>query len=559
MIPVSQATESFGADNWGGVRDKLPRFGCLALVLLIACTFFLDVVHGVRLGQDQVAFHPIYRLRQSLAVAISRLHDPPLGGYLAYGSVVNVLSENGFALFDGDPGPHLDLDGWEALLTDGPRLDQIIAAAKNTAIDNSLPPQMIQGNEIGLADYISFSFRLFGDKISSLYYFYYVIMFVSGLLYVVQFRNSPFLLFLMVVFLGELFFLANYASAYGTQLETVTNSRLFSGPSLLPALHILFVLWQRPPLRALTAGAVIVQSVIFAFLLSCRTEAAWQLAMIVAVACGIGFLLLLRPRRQHHLGLVGRLTALWPAAVLVLVVSVYFAVLSVSADRRYAREPEGHVIWHEVILGLLTTSPDLRREYVGNVPPMNVDQEVYTAVINDLKARNDFSSPIVRKLPGGDITLDILAAYGEYDNLARSLALRIIIHHPFAVIAGVPQKITDQMGWWGTNPRRHPMAWGRLRVAVVLTALGALLCMVAGGLTVDRAALAGAAACGGIVLLFASLTPLIEPSASSIGSLFSYLGAIAVVVAFVVALSIRGLVKLKAKLGGSSSPTQSAQ
>jgi hypothetical protein len=109
------------------------------------------------------------------------------------------------------------------------------------------------------ADYIDLSFRLFGDKISSLYYFYYLIMFVSGLLYVMQFRNSPFLLFLMVVFLGELFFLANFANAYGMRQETVTNSRLFSGPSLLPALHILFVLWQRLPFRAFTAGAVIAQ------------------------------------------------------------------------------------------------------------------------------------------------------------------------------------------------------------------------------------------------------------------------------------------------------------
>jgi hypothetical protein len=558
LIPVSQVTKSFGADKLRAVRDRLPRFGCLALVLLIACTFFLDVVHGVRLGQDQVAFHPIYRLRQSLAVAISRRHDPPLGGYLAYGSVVNVLNENGFAMFDGEPGPHLDFNGWETLLSDGPRLDRIIQEAKDVAIDHGLPPQTIQGNELGLADYIDLSCRLFGAKISSLYYFYYLIIFVSGLLYVVQFRNSPFLLFLMVVFLGELFFLANYANAYGTQLETVTNSRLFSGPSLLPALHILFVLWQRLPFRAVTAGAVIVQSVIFAFLLSCRTEAAWQLAMIVAVACGIGLLMLLRPRGQHHLGLIGRLAALWPAAVLVLVVSAYSAVLSISADRRYAREPEGHVIWHEVILGLLATSPDLRREYVGNVPSTNVDQDVYVAVINDLKARNDFSSPIVRKLPDGDITLDILAAYGEYDKLARSLALRMIIHRPFAVIAGVPQKIANQIEWY-TNPHRQPMSWGRLRVAVVLTALGALLCMVAGGFTAERAALAGAAACGGIVLLFASLTPLIEPSALSIGSLFSYLGAIAVVVAFTVALSIRGLFKLKAMLGGASSPAQSAQ
>ena len=154
------------------VNDKLRRIGCVGLLLLIGCVFYLDVFHGIELGQDQTAFQPIYRLRQSLAVAISRMRDPSPGRYLAYKSVVNVLNENGFAMFDSEPGLHLDKPGWAALLTDGPRLDRIIQQAMDVPIDTSLPPEIIQANELGYADYIYFSFRLFGDKVSSLYYFY---------------------------------------------------------------------------------------------------------------------------------------------------------------------------------------------------------------------------------------------------------------------------------------------------------------------------------------------------------------------------------------------------
>ena len=82
---------------------------------------------------------------------------------------------------------------------------------------------------------IYFSFRLFGDKISSLFYFYYLVVAATCLIYVLQFRKSPFLLFLLVLFLGELYFLENYANSYGLQLKTVSNSRLFSGLSLVPA------------------------------------------------------------------------------------------------------------------------------------------------------------------------------------------------------------------------------------------------------------------------------------------------------------------------------------
>ena len=83
-------------------------------------------------------------------------------------------------------------------------------------------------------------------------------------------------------------------------INTVTNSRLFSGLSLLPALHILLVLWQRQPPRLFTVAAVIGQSLIFSLLLSCRLEAAWQVVMVVAVACGIALSALLAWRRRDE-------------------------------------------------------------------------------------------------------------------------------------------------------------------------------------------------------------------------------------------------------------------
>jgi hypothetical protein len=525
-----------------GAQDRL-RFGCVALLLLIACAFGLDFLHGVRLGENHVGFHPIYRLRQSLAVAISRLHDPPLGGYLAYGSVVNVLDENGFALYGGEPGAHLDADGWAKLLMDGQRLDGIIQQAKDVPIDSGLPPQLIRGNEIGLADYIYLSFQLFGANVAALYYFFYLILGASCLLYVVQFRSSPFLLFLLVLFLGEIFYLETYAHNYGVHYATPANSRLLSGLSLLPALHVMLVLWGRLPLRGGTAVCVIGQSLIFAFLLSCRTEAVWQAAMIVAVAAAIGLVSLLRPQAGQRRARTAGLATLWPGAVFMLVVSVYFAAIFMRTDRQYTTESGGHVVWHTVVAGILQVNPDLRREYVGDDSWTNGDRETYIAVIRDLEARHDFSSPVVRKLDNGEVTIDLLAGYGEYDRLARSLALRIILHHPLAVLAGTSGKLRTQIARYD-NPAYHTMTWGIFRVPVILIAIGACICAVAGGFATGWAALGSAAAFAGIVLLFATMTPLVQPSGFSIGSLFSYLGAIAIAASFIVVQAARWLVGL---------------
>jgi hypothetical protein len=348
---------------------------------------------------------------------------------------------------------------------------------------------------------------------------------------------------LLVIFLAEFYFLENYARSYGVNQNTASNSRLFSGLSLVPALHILLLLWQRAPLRAFTVAAVIVQSVIFAFLLSCRTEVAWQAAMIAAVACGIGLSILLRRGDQKQRRLIDRLAPLWPAAVFLVVIFAYSTVVSVSADQRYAMEPKAHIIWHEVMIGLLRNSEQLRREYLGDVPQGNVDNEVYTAVIRDLNARNDSSSPIARRLDDGQLTIDLVRGWAEYDRLVRSLALRIIRDHPLAVLETVPAKISDQIARYD-NPLNHSMSWENLQVPVILIVAAALICMAAGGFTLGAAALGGVIGVIAIVLLFAAATPMIHASPLSIGTLFSYLGAVAILVPYAAMLLIRAIIRL---------------
>jgi hypothetical protein len=539
-------------------RHRLKEFGCVGLLLLIACTLYLDLFHGLRLGQDQIAYSPIYRFRESLAIAISRLHDPSPGGYLAYKSVVTVFNENGFALRGEDLGSHLEVDGWRSLLNDGPRLDRIIREARDVAVDRGLSPEVIQGNELGLADYMYFSFRLFGDNISSFYYFLFLIVLLTCLFYVLQFRNSPFLLFLLVIFLSELYFLENYANSYGLELNTIHNSRLYSGLSLLPVLHVLIVLWRREPPRALTVATVVAQSMLFAFLLSCRTEAAWQVAMMVAVTCGMGLYLLLTRRALEYRHSIGWLAPLWPVAIFFIVLSAYSAVTSSSADKRYAMEPEGHIIWHEVLQGILGSSPELMKEYVGRASAEYTDSEVYEAVIRDLNARNDASSPIVRRLDNGQLTIDLWVGWGEYDRLVKSLTLKIILHHPLAVLEGLKVKFRDQIAMFD-NRGRHSMSWENLRLPMLVVAVGAFICMLAGGLSVSPSKLGNAAILVGIVLLFAAVTPVIEPSSLSIGTLFAYLGAFAIALSYLVARMIQSVTGVESKIERTTLGVKSPQ
>ena len=145
----------------------------------------------------------------------------------------------------------ISVSGWTELLADPARLRRRVKTTTITPIDPTLPPQLIHGNELGYADYVYAAFRLFGPHFASLYYFYFVLLGIGCILFIVEFRASPFLVFLLSVYLAGLFFLQNYAASQGDQLATLANSRLFDALSLLPAMHVFLTVWLRMPWRKL--------------------------------------------------------------------------------------------------------------------------------------------------------------------------------------------------------------------------------------------------------------------------------------------------------------------
>ncbi|HTW51506.1 MAG TPA: hypothetical protein VME45_06390 [Stellaceae bacterium] len=81
--------------EWSHVIWRIRRTPAL-LLIMIAVAFLLNFAVGVGTGQRQTLFYPMYRLRQTLAVALSIYRDPPLFGYRAYGSIDDLLVAKGF-------------------------------------------------------------------------------------------------------------------------------------------------------------------------------------------------------------------------------------------------------------------------------------------------------------------------------------------------------------------------------------------------------------------------------------------------------------------------------
>lgn len=507
------------------VTDR-RKLGRIALFMLLFATFVLDFAHGIALGQDRILFGPIYRLRQSLAIATSRLHDPPARGYVAYGSVVDVFNQNGFAIFPEEAGEHLDIRGWIDLYENGAKLNRILNAAVHVPIDQKIKPEIIRGNELAYVDYIYIAFKLFGVEVSSLYYLYYLILGASCLLYASEFRREPFLIYLLTIYLASQFFLQNYMHSKGFELNTAFNSRLLPALSLLPAAHVMLVLWRTRRPSAQTMLSVCIQSALLAFIVSCRFEAMWQVLMILAAATCLGLSpLLTRTVMDRREAFARRWTRLWPAAAVALLLVANTVQIDLAADRLYKTEPKTHIFWHEVLMGILSASDTLQRKYLGHVEDPYSDTMVYEAVINDLRTRGDRSAPGAVTTGDGQITIDLWSGWGNYDRLARSLTLRIIARHPILVASGLVQKVKDQIDNYSA---RKALAATNFYVFFLIAIAAAGACASAGGMVVNRRRFRQGVAITAFFLAFSWLTPAIEPSALAVSTLLCYLTAIAI-------------------------------
>ncbi len=532
--------------------DQWRAPSCVALLILIVITFCLDFAHGIKLGQDNVLFGPTNRVRQSLAVALSRFYDPPAIGYVAYGSVVQVFKDSGFSE-PGERGLRLAPKALIRLLNDGPELNRILKLAATIPIDPKLPLETIGASELGYADYIELSFRLFGINVSALYYFYFLLLGVACLLYLIEFRKSPLLLFLLVIFLAEQYFLHAYARRWGIELNAITNSRLFSGLALLPAAHIMFVLWRHEQPSAMTVASVFVQAALFAFIVTCRYEAMWQATMIVAACAALGLYYLFFPNRVSgwRTASLGPHAQFWPAGVLVVALIVAHLNINLTADARYAGEAKNHVFWHDFLMSTLEASPDLLRIYTpADTDTNNGDSIAFDTVRRHVNERNDLGSPVTDfDKQRNRIEINPAKSWTAYDQLAKAVVWRMCQEHPWLMFKSVFLKLglhLYRMTVYWMSPWTS-YAWQSLAFPAVICALGAVLCVLAGGMARPISTLGSEFAVWAFFVLFATMTPAMKPGIFSISSIFTHVAAVLIVVVYGISISIGWLMGVSAR------------
>jgi hypothetical protein len=464
------------------VRAREPRTVMAIFALAVAALFAINVLHAYQLGfQSKMYDSPIYRWRESLVIALSRMQPKPLHGYVGYGSILSYFTQHGLALMGGEAHPLPTSTQRAALVADGTRMNRLMKEAGEVAIDPKLPPVILQGNELGLVDYTYWAFKLYGININALVLFYFTLLFVSVALFFATFRRSPFCLLLLMLYLAAHYFALDYAQT--RPIIAIQNSRFFPVLALLPALHLLLLVVTRARLTPAVATMAAVQTFILMFMVFCRTQTYWEILAILLTAVVVTGLRPLRPVfRVRQWSAIGKsVYQTWPAVLAALGVIALLVYSALAPDKTlYSAESKAHLFWHDLFGSTVSTDPTLYAVYGYNLPRFSDDMS-YVAAIRDLRGRNDGASPIANVVDGV-LDIDIFKSNGVYDQEMRRLYFRVVREHPWRVLRSfVIGKPKAQVAFFANTPElanwrnyAGPAVLG-LAVIVLALALGAPL------------------------------------------------------------------------------------
>ena len=482
--------------------------------LAVAALFAINVLHAYQLGfQSKMYDSPIYRWRESLVIALSRMQPQPSHGYVGYGSILSYFTQHGLALIGGEAYPLPTQEQRAALVADGARMNRLMKEASEVAIDPKLAPVILQGNELGLVDYTYWAFKLYGVSINALVLFYFTLLFVSVALFFVTFRRSRFCLLLLMLYLAAHYFALDYAQTRA--IIAIQNSRFFPVLALLPALYLLLLVVTRVRPTLAVAAMAAVQTFILIFMVFCRTQTYWEILAIVLVAIVVTGL---RPLRQALFRVSQWRSAIgksvyetWPAALAAAGVIVLLGYSALAPDKAfYSAESKAHLFWHDFFSSTVSADLTLYTIYGYNLP-MFSDNMSYVAAIHDLRGRNDGSSPIA-EVVDGVLDIDIWKSNGAYDAEMRRLYFRVVREHPWLVlrsfVIGKPQaqfyffRITPELWNWRSYVNSFLLA---VAATVLALAFGAPL-------PTTRTALTGLTV-GAVVFAASTLTSFFYPTA----------------------------------------------
>jgi hypothetical protein len=317
---------------------------CSLVAALMLGTFFYALGEGMHHRLP----HAVGRHVSAFGIAISELRYGT-SGYTGYNQVFNTLQQGGLTT---DREILLKLGtSYPASLERHDLLNQAFAEASSlgphVALDG--PYHMVR-EDVGMITFYKLAFALFGFRIESPLFLYFLLFSISMGAWLVTFSGRAELQHIAILLAVSHFLVVASAGSIGVQLYSVSNTRFLPALGVLPAIHLgLLVLGrQRGTPLAIIMG--LLQVLILCLVIHARTSARYQLIFLFAlfaVSCA-SFVF----RHPHACRYVLSRVRLWPVVILFagfLILKLHFVL---QLDSEYTDSTSGHVFWHAVYIGL---------------------------------------------------------------------------------------------------------------------------------------------------------------------------------------------------------------
>jgi len=400
----------------------------LTLILAVAALMCIGLCYtqGVRKGLDTRITYAFEHDAWSMSVGLSRLLFGLHEGYIGYKKVVDttssVLSPNG----THNPSSIHYLHDRSAIQQ---ALDNVRQINPET-----LPPfndgearnfVSIYGEDVGLADFYTLAFAIFGLKADAMYKLYFLIFLLSAVLFVAEHRKLPVALFTLLAVCGTftVFFFSTFFNS--PLLPSVNANRFATSLLVIPLLHVLWRVSSKEKIGLRSAILLMLQALLFAFSVSIRKTGQAQL-LLLFITMGVATRDIWWPQ-AHRFSLTAlRSLIIYPPVasglIFIGVYTSYGIIQHTQLNKLYFSDCSlpNHMTWHSLFLGL-SKHPDWETYNTMSTPGTKGDNIAWSAFEKYMKDRNEeYTCPQT----GARHKLRI------HEQVIRKYYLEFVMHHP---------------------------------------------------------------------------------------------------------------------------------
>ena len=319
----------------------------IAFISLIIGVLISTFVYSIQNGMHQTVTSGFHST--TMAIAISHLKYG-LTGYRGYQKVYKTLKDNGMP---GAPQSLLDKYKMTAreILTNADILNNAIKMAIDVDDVSREGQFSLEREDLGMVTYQELSFRIFGYKVESFLYLYFLLLSFSIFIFLITYYKRIDLLNILLIFVCSHYVIVAVAPLVGDlRLQTVHNDRFLPVLGVLPTLYLAQLGLGKTKLTLVKVISASIQALIIMLVIHVRTGALWQIMfLIVTFGLTILWCWFRRPEAGKY---VLNKNNLWVPAVVILCLMLFKMHMLLSLHFSYNNVTSKHLFWHPMYEGL---------------------------------------------------------------------------------------------------------------------------------------------------------------------------------------------------------------